>query len=357
MTGENHQQLLDAKKRRAEATQEAHYALTLPFRSPLWDQTPCPATRRALEQTKARWHWFEKAAQLDEERCTALGTLGYLSWEIRRQILSLIVVRNADDGYTTRSIASWKFRPALSGQGRQRKCRLDKNSLDHLEMLQPWDYAGGKVPPKDHVKSLLRFSKTLAFEFGDMFLSTNTFHFYRPATLSKFIETLHKFRSPRLLRICLSLFIKRSYTKDPTLRRQRETIAGWLELFNKLPPSLMNLSIELGDDIPVEFEWLPFQFFCSSGRMLKAREFDRFYWKLEKVQTPPKRSLKRLLTFLETIAHRAKRSAPKAAIWIGGYNFDELPTAARASCQNMVSDLNKGPDRLKRRHEPNSCVR
>jgi len=59
--------------------------LTLPFPC---KTVPWHVCEIAREQAKHRWSWFANAEQLDKIRATDMGTLGYLPWELRRQILT-----------------------------------------------------------------------------------------------------------------------------------------------------------------------------------------------------------------------------------------------------------------------------
>lgn len=44
-----------------------------------------------MAQVEIRWSWFADAERIDKIRATDLGTLGYLPWELRRQILMVLL--------------------------------------------------------------------------------------------------------------------------------------------------------------------------------------------------------------------------------------------------------------------------
>jgi hypothetical protein len=93
--------------------------------SPLSDQTEDHDTvdlgESGSEQAKLRWSWFATAEQIDKIRATDLGTLGYLPWELRRQIFTVLIPQppiDCPEVYFSRSIFKnwwafdgWAFRP------------------------------------------------------------------------------------------------------------------------------------------------------------------------------------------------------------------------------------------------------
>lgn len=63
-------------------------AVTLPFKK---QDVSRSLFERAIDQTQTRWAWFAESRELDTEFSTELGTLGYLPWEIRQQILKVVL--------------------------------------------------------------------------------------------------------------------------------------------------------------------------------------------------------------------------------------------------------------------------
>lgn len=60
------------------------FAKTLPFKD---SDVSREIRATILKRTEQRRVWFSKAEELDEERGTKLGTLGFLPWDIRQMII------------------------------------------------------------------------------------------------------------------------------------------------------------------------------------------------------------------------------------------------------------------------------
>lgn len=69
--------------------QDRTYPLPLPKQNQDHDFMDLSKNGRA--HAKIRWSWFADAERIDKIRATDLGTLGYLPWELRRQILMVLV--------------------------------------------------------------------------------------------------------------------------------------------------------------------------------------------------------------------------------------------------------------------------
>jgi len=95
--------------------------LTLPFPC---KTIPWHVCENAREQAKLRWSWFANAKQVDKIRATDLGTLNYLPWELRRQILTALIPQPSVDKPEL-DFNNWAFRPL--GAALRRLCHLDRS--------------------------------------------------------------------------------------------------------------------------------------------------------------------------------------------------------------------------------------
>jgi hypothetical protein len=94
---------------------------TPPLSDQIKDHDTMDHSENGREQAKIRCSWFANAEQVDKIRATDLGILGYLPWELRQQILTVLIPQPPIDYpefYFKRSIFKnrwafdgWAFRP------------------------------------------------------------------------------------------------------------------------------------------------------------------------------------------------------------------------------------------------------
>ena len=150
--------------------------------------------------------WFSNTRQLDLQRRTRLGTLGYLPWKVRRDIWALLIERAVN-------------RPDVAG--------INDGNLLHYFASPPsiyknfddayYSHKNSKVieiERHDHsrVSSSFQFrdvSLTVAYEFGVMLFSTHILHFSCPHVLGKFIARLSPFQGRHFFHISINLFSQR----------------------------------------------------------------------------------------------------------------------------------------------------
>lgn len=99
--------------------QERIYPLPLSKQIEGHDSTDLRENAKA--QAEGRWSWFADAERIDKIRATDLGTLGYLPWELRQEILMVLVARPPTDKLKSHlgdcvhkywsAFAGWTLRP------------------------------------------------------------------------------------------------------------------------------------------------------------------------------------------------------------------------------------------------------
>lgn len=214
---------------------ESVFAVTLPFKQR--DVSP-QVFELAINQTQKRWAWFMESRELDTERGTELGTLGYFPWEIRQQILKMVF-----DGYF------------LS----YRKCDLAPPTLCYLNPKG----VTGQAPDifdlyhsyrnlvsqgcymsstSQELFSLHLSSATLGFEYDDLFLSNAIFKFECPKGLDGFLDQLSDNHQTKLRRIIINIWVPCGCRSR---RLRRDWRDGWKTACFQLPASLRQVSIEL----------------------------------------------------------------------------------------------------------------
>lgn len=173
-------------------------AVTLPFKK---QYVSSDLFQFTIDRTRERWAWFTKYRELDAERGTYLGTLGYLPWEIRRQILKALL-----------DLLYW---------------------VQHDRCTYLWPY---------WLDPLRLSSPTLRLEFDDFFLSNEIFKFECPSHLGKFLGQLSNFHQTRLRRIIISIWVP---CGCHCARLLIDWSDGWKTMCLRLPASLQQVSFDL----------------------------------------------------------------------------------------------------------------
>ena len=206
-------------------------AATLPFKQ---INVPPNLFHRAIDQTQKRWAWFMESRELDTERGTELGTLGYLPWEVRQQILKIVYDRHfygkSYHGPRTLcyEIPPWAiaapniFDFSYSYNVTTRACWVSHTTRTNF--------------------GLRRSSATLGFEYEGLFLSNTIFKFKSPTALEKFLGQLSDFHQTKLRRIIIDIWVLCG-CRSPRLRRDWRD--GWKTACFQLPASLRQVSFEL----------------------------------------------------------------------------------------------------------------
>lgn len=231
-------------------------APTLPFKQ---QDVPREQFEHAIHQTRKRWAWFAESRELDAKRGTELGTLGYLPWEIRRQILEAVrrgLVHRLPKQYQT---FPWAYRqgcaPALETLCyRPRELR---SGLQVHDVFDPFDLASYTLEyvditeltrtgcPMDGVPMpipLRLSSRTLRDDFDDLFLPNTVFKFESCAELQEFLGRLSDLQRTKLRRIVITILVHYNCCYDlsdhlPIDWRKTRSL--------QLPASLQQVSFDL----------------------------------------------------------------------------------------------------------------
>lgn len=231
-------------------------AVTLPFEQ----QDVLPNVfQLAVDQTRKRWAWFSESRELDARMGTELGTLGYLPWEIRRQIL--------------------------------------KEILDYVFWYQrdPRTYRGQEAWPYD-ARHLRLSSPTLGLEFDELFLSNTIFKFEWPPDLGKFLGQMSSFHLTRLRRIIISIWVPCG-CRCPCLLIDWSD--GWKTMCLQLPASLQQVSFDLDCGRP----WHHAESCRRHGEQVKLKEIKA-----------AANQIKAAANLIEILSKRIVRSAPGAVV-------------------------------------------
>ena len=196
---------------------------------------------QAIEETDQllkRQH-LEKSRELDIERGTELGTLGFLPWEIRQQILKLVL-----DG--------WFFghferapRTLFYGTGPTR----DIFNNYFYDIILP-DYISGYT--SQALVNLRLSSATLGFECEGIFLFNTIFKFQCPTDLEDFLDQIPNLHQTKVRRIIISIWVPCGCRSRwaPCDCRSRCLCKDWRDGCKtaclQLPMSLRQVSFELG---------------------------------------------------------------------------------------------------------------
>lgn len=227
---------------------ERVFAATLPFKQ---KDVSSKLVERAINQTQKRWAWFMESRELDTERGTELGTLGYLPWEIRRGILKEVF-----DGY---------FRIhencGLAPRTLYYLCpnRLTEPAPDIFNLYDSYRELVSQGHRKCYISSISRelsslrlSSATLRFEYDDLFLSSTIFKFESPTSLNEFLNQLTDNHQTKLRRIIINIWVPCDCRPHSLRRDWRD---GWKTACFQLPASLRQVSFELDYSRPWSQPW------------------------------------------------------------------------------------------------------
>ena len=191
---------------------DSEFAITLPFKARKVSQKLRAAI---IKRTKDRWAWFSRAEDLDEERGTQLGTLGYLPWEIRQKIFGELF----DRGY--RQI-SWY-------PSENRRPRI----FSTREMPQAWQL--DEYPHSSKLWMIRTASASLMFEVEFAFITTMNLDFTSIEAIMYFLGCLTTCKNSMLRSITVPLII------DNEINAARK---AWIDVCAGLPTG--HNSIEFG---------------------------------------------------------------------------------------------------------------
>ena len=173
-----------------------------------------------LKRRKESRVWFSKAAEKDKEQGTQLGTLGFLPWEIRQQIIGMFRPKNSHRNRRGAVLDRCDSAPYILGK-------------DVFSGSWEWSYPG-----LGDVINFRGASASLGIEVEYNFYTLTDFRFVFPFELEHFLSCLTT-RQQSLLR-SLTLHISRhSHARDSI-----EMNEAWMTISSRLPSRLTSVSIE-----------------------------------------------------------------------------------------------------------------
>ena len=189
------------------------FAMTLPFKASKVSQELRAAI---IKRTKNRWAWFSRAEDLDEERGTQLGTLGYLPWEIRQKIFEEFFEGN----FRARIVrGSGCIRPPL---------------FDSIDPPGAWYWAG--YPGVFRLWEIRLASASLKHEVEYAFFTMMNFHFDSIEAMMDFLVNLKTYEKSLLRSVSVLLDV----WSDINVARE-----SWMDACAKLPSGLTSIKFEL----------------------------------------------------------------------------------------------------------------
>lgn len=211
-----------------------------------------PVKARVSWQTRARWCWFGKASKDDEEAGTRLGTLRFLPFEVRQQILKIVLEGCFDEVKEQTkqekfiyNIGRYPLRGDLDRselhtvfQCRHRSCKRDK--VPDIFDLRFYFGVTGVERDLERPPINLRFASTsIRTEFDRAFLARRNFRFTCPFTLQEFLDKLSLFPLRQLKSLKLSMFEHWACYSDSLTRRDQ-----WMTAYQRLPSGLKSVEIQ-----------------------------------------------------------------------------------------------------------------
>ena len=238
------------------------FAKTFPFRN---SDVTSKLRRKILKRTKHRKFWFSEAEELDKQRGTQLGTLGFLPWEIRQKIIEL-VFRKACEHFSF-----W--------------VRAYRVALD----CPPGMYIENAFPSRPHPSEIAYLRKTSAstkVEVEYYFLTQTEFGFKCPDALKNFLGNLTKYQRSLLRSFTFQLFEQRLCDNSNAENND------WIDACAQLPSGLTSIK------------------FITCGRTLE--------WWVRFEAGSDSRTYNDFLGFLELLSNKIRRCwAPRAKLDTG----------------------------------------
>lgn len=240
------------------------------------------ASSAVLRKALAGWMWLNNAEQMDEQRQTRLGTLGYLPVELRRDIWERLLGYHVSQA---REAMSRRFLVRLGGSDyrfhEERRTVTDQQVLDVERVCwvsQPSHFLIGDV------------SSTIRNECDALIFSRLLFECL--CTMKDFFAQLSAFQRSQVVSISFDIF---AHCKYCTLRG-REVTNVCLETFESLKRHLRNIEIGFGVNRGPAFAW-------------RAREHRKL------------KSVHYKMWMLDQVLRQAKECAPDAVIRMRECNF------------------------------------
>lgn len=233
----------------------------------------------AINQTQKRWAWFVRSRELDIERGTDLGTLGYLPWEIRQQIIKA-VLDGFFEGEHDRVGHTLCYEPSTALAPDLFNFSYYRMGMENCRMN--WDAYSG-------VPGLRHSSATLGFEYDSFFLSNTIFKFNRPTGLGKFLDQLSDYHQTKLRRILINIWVPCGCCSH---RLGEDWEDPWKRACFQLPASLRRVSFQLDPSRP-----------RNHARSCKDRGSSR-----------RSTEIRATTNLVEVLSKRIARSAPDAVI-------------------------------------------
>lgn len=212
--------------------------------------------------------WFSGARDIDDERGERLGTLGYLPWEIRQEIIGYLFDVSF---YPIKKARDWKFTGYTSEAYRRSTFNFHSMGLA---------------------------SPSTKSETEHYYLTKTKFHFSSPEHLRIFLDDLSIYQQSLL----------RSFSVDWWVYWDQDfCMSSWIAAFADLPPNLVSME------------------FCPIGNATVVREIKGHWFtycaRFDRAQ--------RLAEYVNAMAKCARRHAPRAmfSLYIRGRRSNVEPAA------------------------------
>lgn len=227
--------------------------------------------------------WFSAARDLDDERGERLGTLGYLPWEIRQEILKALLLLDYDGFPCGETILA--------------ACPEDK-------LNYPFLFANNRT----HSGGMRLASPSTRVEYEHCYLTEKTFIFEEPRHLEAFLDKMPIFQQSLLRSFIIELYPPQQCHGD---------VNDWVAVFARLPPNLVSIHFGVrswaGCAMNLGGEW----FVCD----------DSWY------------EVQPAIDLLDLLGKRARRFAARAKIGLGSW-YDH-PKDFHASGEGWVRVLHE----------------
>lgn len=269
--------------------------------------------------------WYSNARQLDLQRRTRLGTLGYLPWEVRQQIWELLIERATSWPYVARLNAGnlcgyFGSRPVVYN-GSTDHVYLNQKSSKVIE-IECYNYGTDSL-----LYQFRKVSLTVEYDFDALLFSTRILHFNCPHLLSKFIAQLSPFQRRHFFHLSINLFTpcrccEPVFCCEPGFYENIRVSDLWLKTFAFLPPGLRNIFVDIGDKNNRE---------PSEQSLFRWDDLKGKYRAVSK---------KIFLESMEIFVYRAKRCVPNATFSMQQWHLEHMYQGALGKLESIFHQLN-----------------
>lgn len=181
--------------------------------------------KKVLKRTKHRRFWFSKAEELDKNRGTQLGTLGFLPWEIRQKVIENVF----DVVYENCWAPKYEYINLETLENRPRMYFGDHFPGE----WSSWRTSTPEFLPIVHLRDT---SASIKVEVEYTFLTKTTFGFDSPNVLKYFLGSLTTYQKSLLRSFTMQL-----PTPGNLYGKVNADNKAWMEACAQLPPGLTSI--------------------------------------------------------------------------------------------------------------------